>query len=1002
MSCQNYQKIQEVLTDGDIPITHYVSKVTGTNIYSAYVEWPIVYGDLVFATEAADDDGLPHTLEHLVFLGSEEYPFKGVLDRLANKCFADGTNAMTDTDHTSYNLQTAGSDGFLKMLPIYLEHVLFPTLTDSGYITEVHHINGEGDDAGVVYCEMQARENSGDSRCYLEMLRTLYPGKCAYRWETGGILENLRTSTNNQKCRDYHEQFYHSKNLCIIVVGPVKPEEIFEAIEPVENKIVAKGRHQVVFDRPWQTPVEPMKECVQRKIQYSSDTDDDGLVYIGFRGPEVINNFRELVAISILLDYLNATAISPIQRDFVECEEPYCSSVDHSIIENSVSCFYLSFESVGKQYLDGVATKFNQLLTNIVEEKEVFDMQRLKTIISRKKVSLLSTAENSPRTMVQGPVIGEFLYGNGNLKQRCQEIPLLEEISQADSKFWLELIQKYMTGPDARHVVIVGEPSPDFMKISADIEAARLAKQKEELKDRLPEIAEKLKSAIDMNETPIPSQILESIEVPSTDKIMFHPIERIVLDQELTPFRFQYDSIKTNFVTIHILMNTSNMSKQDRLYLPLMSEIIMECPIMRDGCLVPYEKVVSELFADTISFGANVGLSASSSYSVGVISMLFGLGMQVESAKYERAVRWFSELLYNTVFTPERIKTIAKRMVSDISQCKRSGGKVLTATTYGLAYQSNSNQWACNFMRQQKFLKKLINNLDIAQKDLIRIRNSLTTPNNLLVHIALNKEKFNVTKLHEPWLKLVPEEVIGSVKMEHIKFEDITPCHKLYNPAENFKKVVVGVGSVESNYMYQIIRSIDSPVHPDLPAVYVFLQYLTQLEGPLWTQVRGSGLSYNYQIDVIPSEGLMRFLLYKSSQLVGAYNKTAEVVDKHLNNQTEFEPSLLESAKSSLIFDLVKREKSAAGKSMQSLLAYIRKLDIDYNRDFIKQVAKVDIDDMRRVGPIYLKPLFQDPERRVVVVCHPAKIPDISNGFESVCNLEKINIEEEQLLNSLE
>ena len=28
------------------------------------------------ATEAHDDDGLPHTLEHLIFMGSEKYPFK--------------------------------------------------------------------------------------------------------------------------------------------------------------------------------------------------------------------------------------------------------------------------------------------------------------------------------------------------------------------------------------------------------------------------------------------------------------------------------------------------------------------------------------------------------------------------------------------------------------------------------------------------------------------------------------------------------------------------------------------------------------------------------------------------------------------------------------------------------------------------------------------------------------------------------------------------------------
>ena len=29
------------------------------------------------------DDGLPHCLEHLVFLGSKSYPHKGVLDKLA-------------------------------------------------------------------------------------------------------------------------------------------------------------------------------------------------------------------------------------------------------------------------------------------------------------------------------------------------------------------------------------------------------------------------------------------------------------------------------------------------------------------------------------------------------------------------------------------------------------------------------------------------------------------------------------------------------------------------------------------------------------------------------------------------------------------------------------------------------------------------------------------------------------------------------------------------------
>jgi len=38
---------------------------------------PIVHWHIALATETHDEAGLPHTLEHLVFLGSEQYPYKG-------------------------------------------------------------------------------------------------------------------------------------------------------------------------------------------------------------------------------------------------------------------------------------------------------------------------------------------------------------------------------------------------------------------------------------------------------------------------------------------------------------------------------------------------------------------------------------------------------------------------------------------------------------------------------------------------------------------------------------------------------------------------------------------------------------------------------------------------------------------------------------------------------------------------------------------------------------
>ena len=46
-----------------------MSKRTGMTVVLAPAESPIVNGYLCLATEAFNDDGLPHTLEHLIFLG---------------------------------------------------------------------------------------------------------------------------------------------------------------------------------------------------------------------------------------------------------------------------------------------------------------------------------------------------------------------------------------------------------------------------------------------------------------------------------------------------------------------------------------------------------------------------------------------------------------------------------------------------------------------------------------------------------------------------------------------------------------------------------------------------------------------------------------------------------------------------------------------------------------------------------------------------------------------
>lgn len=53
-------------------------------------------------------------------------------------------------------------------------------------MTEVHHVNEDGEDAGVVYSEMEDCEHTGSNLTHRALMHALYPEGCGYRSEVGG------------------------------------------------------------------------------------------------------------------------------------------------------------------------------------------------------------------------------------------------------------------------------------------------------------------------------------------------------------------------------------------------------------------------------------------------------------------------------------------------------------------------------------------------------------------------------------------------------------------------------------------------------------------------------------------------------------------------------------------------------------------------------------------------------------------------------------------------
>lgn len=100
----------------------------------------------------------------------------------------------------------------------------------------------------------------------------------------------------------------------------------------------------------------------------------------------------------------------------------------------------------------------------------------------------------------------------------------------------------------------------------------------------------------------------------------------------------------------------------------------------------------------------------------------------------------------------------------------------------------------------------------------------------------------------------------------------------------------------------------------------------------MWKQIRGQGLSYGYSMFPRPNEGLLYLTFYRSTDVMASYVEAKNIVESHLKDDAEFDETLLDSAKSSMIFEIIEREKSIGDVVSQSLLSYFQNVDHDYNK----------------------------------------------------------------------
>ncbi|KAF2069702.1 hypothetical protein CYY_008979 [Polysphondylium violaceum] len=1001
-----------------INIQKWVNKSTKFTVYNVKTQGPISSCYTFVPTETLSNDGLPHTLEHLVFLGSEQYPYKGVLDQISSKCFADGTNAWTDTDHTCYTLSTVGSDGLLNAVPLYMDHIFYPTLTEQGFVTEVHHINGQGKDGGVVYCEMQEVEVRKGTIVCKALSDNIFTKKCSVQSETGGVLADIR-ELKNETIRKYHKSYYRPDNAAVMIFGDIEIENVFKALEPIEKKFQNTFANVEPMVRPFSEPLEFITENKTVEIQFPSEDLSTGEFLLAWKGASALDT-KHTDAISILFDYLTYGSSSPIGSEMIDIDEPFAVDASYHNFEYSVGISTLFFSNSNLKRINEIHDKFFDIIKNIVESKS-FDLSRMRDILLNTRHRSLAQLEKSAKDLLANNIIKSHIYNDGSksLDQMIDYEHFYDDLLKKDQDYWLDLLETQILNNPC--LTVKGLPSQEEASRLVDQENQRVEKQISSLGEaKIKELGEYLEQCKTFNDRPADPAIIANIQTPSADSISFFSIDTVINDkpvngtkQEETlskylvdsnatkiPFSIQFDHISSPFIVLNYAFPTFGLDDSLRPYLSLFCELLFKCSTLdSNNNLLSHDQVDALLLKNNIE--PNFSISNSKGYNSGSFNQFCFLDLSILAENYESTVELIKNLFKNLVFDIDRIKMVVSQFLDGISDIKNDGQKVQhkSLRLYHFINKQKSNLTYQMYIREEKFLNSLMNilgndddddddeeegedhccnhnhnhnhdqkekekkeltdqELEIIEK-LEKVKEYFNRAENMIVQVAGDIYKLKSPK--DIWIKQyshIQSNGVASIP----SFESETTLFN--NPSDinnnNMEMVVMPSGSSFMTRSTKINFSFDNCISREYAAAILSNSYLDQMEGPFWKGIRGAGYSYGYSLSINLDYGLLDLNWTRASNPVKCIQACTEIANEIINSPT-VDQNLFECAKGSLVHDYANRYRNISRAISQSFYDSIRGWHGKGNyKQLIKFILDTKKEEMQSAMNNHLKPFFNN------------------------------------------
>ncbi|GAA5862487.1 hypothetical protein JCM1840_004199 [Sporobolomyces johnsonii] len=987
-----------------IRVAKWQSEKSGLKVVWADVPSPISRFWTTVVTEVFDSSGVPHSKEHLTFTASKHYPYSGILDAITNRMLSEGANADTDLDNTTYTFESASEEGILAVTPVYLDHILFPLFTPEIFKTEIYHVDGHGEEGGVVFSEMQGRQGSEDDVLQLAGQQALYDFRNGYRYETGGMLPHLRKLTL-EKIEAYHKTAYCPQNITVFIAGhAVRPGKLLATIQAtVEKNLTAAGLAKGPRPPGWVRPfVEsstarnpPMlDQDYHEKVEYADTDTSTGMINISWIGPPC-PDWLTAAALGALAEYLAGSSTSPLSQKFVEIPNPACSAIAFGQEFRDPMLLTVLLVSVPSTQLDTLAGEFFDALEEIC--RRPFDMKRMAVALKQQKLQLHQLMETSPATYCQASVLQDIIYGRedgSQLKDVFNDLEMIKKLETFTADDWLDLLDTWFV--ERHSVTLVGVPSPSLAEKQSADEAARVeANRKKYGPSGLAKLGADLAAAEKANNYPPPASLVERFKIPDINKIAWIEVEtarsngvgrgketfsgrvqrHINRDGPDLPFFVQFDHFESSFIDVSIFLHGPPLP-----IIALYLDTFFCMPIHRfDGTRLTWQQASRQLDEDALGFSAQT-------LEEGIL-----VTITVVKEDYIKAITWLSDSIFGVEFDVERLQSLVNSTLQNLPSEKEDASGVASAAVNDLTYSLGSLQSPINLINQAKFYPELRTRLakdaNGVVADLEDMRKKLVDPRGMRVSVA--GDILSLDKPSSSWLEHF--EQVPSFRLDQLAHmlrprDLLTPLgHK---PAK--KAVIYTIPSSESTYLFARSRSPDW-THKDHPALSVAATCLSATNGFFWNVIRSGGLAYGAMLQDNVEAGCITFVVYKSPDAFAALVAARKLIQSIVEGKVMITQNSIDAAKSQQAYEKISAlstYKSAASASFVDTVIMNRPPRMA--QLLLSKIKDVTIDDVTRVIKTWIAPLFDAQTSIIGASTTEGKREELAS------NLEKLGYDVEQ------